>query len=628
MQKEDINANHAPEAESDALKPLQFLIGKHFFIPSYQRGYRWTKRQVTDLLDDIWEFVEREPKEKEEYYCLQPVVLKRRNSEDDSEDSYEVIDGQQRLTTIYLVFKYVESKLDSTVSFKIEYETRPKSWKFLENINAATKPNADEINIDDNIDFHYMHMAYKTITDWFQEKAKNGYEDISMIFFPSFKNKTKIIWYEPDDDQSGVKIFTRINIGKIPLTNAELIKALFLSKAKLPTGNDDVANRRVQLKQLQIATEWDNIENTLQDPSFWHFIYNGDDVYDSRIEYIFELYLKTQHNAKDEYNTFAEFNSKFNDKFIKRPSTEQNAENILDELWQEIKKYFQIFEEWYHNRAIYHLVGYIITTNIKSARALVDESKNLTKQDFLRYLDDCIKKSIEKWIPNANNDGQRTLEDLDYGCPREVKNILLLFNICTMLQQKDETTRFPFDRYKNEKWDIEHIRSQKPNSDLDYGVWRKTILMHFTGAEEEKNFLTRIDSMHDKDAKYLTRRIYEYGKSSNDFDEVYSAFCEYFKIEKNTDDGDIDAVQNLALLNQDINRGYKNKPFPLKRGILLEKDKQGRFIPIGTKNVFLKYYSRHNIHLIDWVKDDMNDYKDEIERVLMKYLSSKTGGVA
>src|SRR5438552_322948 len=64
-------------------------------IPAYQRGYRWTSQQVTQLLEDIRDFAQRDNPQPEEFYCLQPLVLKAHG-----DGSYEVVDGQQRLTTL------------------------------------------------------------------------------------------------------------------------------------------------------------------------------------------------------------------------------------------------------------------------------------------------------------------------------------------------------------------------------------------------------------------------------------------------------------------------------------------------------------------------------------------------
>ena len=50
-----------------ALKPVKELLGMNFFIPDYQRGYRWTAQQATDLLEDIWEFADKEKGHAEMY---------------------------------------------------------------------------------------------------------------------------------------------------------------------------------------------------------------------------------------------------------------------------------------------------------------------------------------------------------------------------------------------------------------------------------------------------------------------------------------------------------------------------------------------------------------------------------
>jgi uncharacterized protein with ParB-like and HNH nuclease domain len=82
------------------LRSVSQLMTESFFIPAYQRGYRWTSQQVTDLLNDVAAFTERPKPIQGEFYCLQPVVVTRRNGH------WELIDGQQRLTTIFLILSY------------------------------------------------------------------------------------------------------------------------------------------------------------------------------------------------------------------------------------------------------------------------------------------------------------------------------------------------------------------------------------------------------------------------------------------------------------------------------------------------------------------------------------------
>ena len=81
----------------------------HFIIPSYQRGYRWERKQVTDLLNDLRQFV-TDGNSKNSCYYLQPIVIKKaswKNADGNNIDGWEVLDGQQRLTTMYLLLQYI-----------------------------------------------------------------------------------------------------------------------------------------------------------------------------------------------------------------------------------------------------------------------------------------------------------------------------------------------------------------------------------------------------------------------------------------------------------------------------------------------------------------------------------------
>ena len=87
-----------------------------FYVPSYQRGYRWEKKQVEDLLNDIKDFIDKRSAnlvKENEFYCLQPVVVYKT-----SDYNYDVIDGQQRLTTLYLILQALKNGNDILVYTK------------------------------------------------------------------------------------------------------------------------------------------------------------------------------------------------------------------------------------------------------------------------------------------------------------------------------------------------------------------------------------------------------------------------------------------------------------------------------------------------------------------------------
>ena len=200
-------------------KPIGKIKGR-FFIPTYQRGYRWTKSQVSTLLNDLWNNCKPEVDIQREY-CLQPVVVRKRN-----EDDYELIDGQQRFTTILILLNYIkrEWKPRTNIMFQLDYETRTATTSFMTDI---AKDKADS-----NIDFYHIYHADLCIREWVEKnfEDENFMADAIDRLFGFLINKVKVIWYEVCEDEDPIALFTRLNIGRIQLTNAELIKALLLKE--------------------------------------------------------------------------------------------------------------------------------------------------------------------------------------------------------------------------------------------------------------------------------------------------------------------------------------------------------------------------------------------------------------
>ena len=95
---------------------------------------------------------------------------------------------------------------------------------------------------------------------------------------------------------------------------------------------------------------------------------------------------------------------------------------------------------------------------------------------------------------------------------------------------------------------------------------------------------------------------------------LYDELMDYFKETDQLDD--LDNLSNLTLLDETTNRMYKNAFFPVKRNFIIQQEKQGIFIPLCTKNVFLKAYSKKLGEVMYWNNNDANDYLTEIENTL------------
>lgn len=569
------------------------LLDKVFFIPSYQRGYRWEKRQVLDLLEDILEF-QKKDKEKGEFYCLQPIVVTKNENV-----NWEVIDGQQRLTTLHIILSYLEDArkimFNTTNKYSISYETREKSNYsskiFLEEIN-----NVSNIN-NHNIDFYHISKAYLTIKEWFEKNQINKADFLNILLKTDFRDKNDIannirfIWYEVEtkDENESKNIFTRINMGKIPLTNAELIKALFF------INREQTEKEKYQQK---IAYEWDNIENSLQNNNFWFFLNKQHTTKPTKIEFIFDLIAdkyKQQVSVEinksiDNYYTFYIFNYLIN-------------ENIKtkDELWDEIKTYFRTFEEWYNNNQYYHFIGYLIHIG-KQIKDIIELANNKSKSEFKNSLAELIKNDINKDFEYQDINGMIELSYQEHY--NTVTKILLFFNVITTMNSR--YTKFPFERYIDENWSLEHIHAQN-SEELRTDKQRKQLL------NEQKTFF---ENLSDNDILYKISEMLE--KQLAEDEEFTELQNEIFK--KYSDDINVHSINNLALLATDDNSALSNNIFPIKRDKIIKLDEKGSFIPICTKNVFLKYYTKDVTQSVKWTEKDRNAYFNEITNILKDFL--------
>ncbi|MBR6365571.1 MAG: DUF262 domain-containing protein, partial [Lachnospiraceae bacterium] len=238
-----------------------------FYVPSYQRGYRWGEDEVLRLLNDVYTNGKKN-------YCLQPIVVRKK-----AEEVYELIDGQQRLTTLYLIYRYMKdvNPFFSDPAFELVYETREKSEDFLRSVDLSRR--------DENIDFWFISNAYETIRTWFEEDLQIR----ALHLFEYFKEDVKVIWYEVGEEEDAISLFTRLNIGKIPLTSAELVKAMFLSSA---------SGRNVREKQEEISLQWDDMEKELHHDAFWFFLTNYENTsYQTRIDLVLDLISEKPSNS-------------------------------------------------------------------------------------------------------------------------------------------------------------------------------------------------------------------------------------------------------------------------------------------------------------------------------------------
>jgi uncharacterized protein with ParB-like and HNH nuclease domain len=568
-----------------------------YIIPYYQRGYRWETRHVEYLLSDIDGFMNDE-RITDSSYCLQPVVVAHA-TDNEGKSAWEIIDGQQRLITLYLIFKYTKK-----TNYQLYFQNRVKSNLFIEKIS-------EESYNHESPDFHYMSVAYDVIKEFFDKKTveKPSYID---KFYVAME-RVKVIWYElgTDNDSEKIDVFNRLNIGKIPLTDSELIRALLLSKITNPDNE-----RESMLRQTEISEEWNRIEHELRHEEFWYFLSNEKNNA-THIELIFNLIAGKE---AESYSTYFWFEKEINKNDFER----KNAET----LWDKVKQVFGQLKAWYNNRTVYHYIGYLSIINHKkySINELLNIQSNFQcKTDFCQWL----KNEICEGIKGVN------LKTLSYeDDSHQIQNILLLFNILSLENLSNiPQNRFPFHRYKdvnrNGGWSIEHIHAQNSEELKDLKQIEKwlddtlNVLRHIKTVEKED-----IDSETGEKrnepvtiAKYVKKIEIlksEIGKSEEEkirvkFNDLKNELSMIF------DSRSVHELSNLTLLGKKDNSSLQNFLFPVKRNKIMELEKENHFIPYCTKNVFLKAYSNTDMQPYYWSETDKESYFEEINNIINSF---------
>ena len=593
------------------------LDGKHHFvIPSFQRGYRWEEKQVTDLLEDIKQFA-ADDNPKSDSYFLQPVVVKRNGN-----DTYEVLDGQQRLTTILLILKellrgYMTEKdinKYSQLLYDITYTNRPQL-------------NFDSPDAEDNIDSYYLSEARDVIEKWC-ESNEDFTEIVRCLFYPSARRKVKIIWYAIEADSGDlvcISIFNRLNKGKISLTSSELIKALFIMDYDLRANGD-------KLPAEQLSMEWNEMERKFQDDNFWYFISDDSKDTQTRIDVLFD-FVTCRDEEKDTDYSYREFQKLYdfcrsqernqtNDKFLSNWSND--IQNMQD-AWKQIKKTFDRLVAWYEDNLFYHYVGYLVAVGFtplqiynhleeqKRQRKQKEPKHEWTEEDTMASL---RKQIMEKFKMDNKFIKKDAIDEFEYKS-EYVPRVLLLFNV--ECYRKGQGVRFAFDKYKKGKWDIEHVDSQNEATLQEYDDrmrWLKNVkfILGMDHTDQSNRLADRCQNLIGVFTERKKVNVEEYKRFYQDINRYYSA-------ESGEDESEIDLttkkkdyLSNLTLLDSATNREYKDAPFAYKRYCIVKYDRMGdRFIPICTRNLFLKYYTDSNkesshLDMMRWSSTDREGY--------------------
>ena len=315
----------------------------NFYIPSYQRGYRWKSRQVSQLIDDIDAFT---PTESSPFYFLQALAV----TKDIENNRVNVVDGQQRLTTLNLILGEESGEL---------------------HIDYARDANKE-------LDKYFKCIAEDVI----KEKLGKIGTERRTEFCKKIKERCRFLYYEVEKAKE-LSTFNDLNSGKIPAKDSELVKCVMLT-----LGNDEASN-----VTKARADEWDDIERMLNNNSFFSFItprntWKEDDGMTVLLRYAGLIPTKTE----QEEEVFP---------FLTRILDELKTKSRMT-IWKMIYSALSRLLEWYNDPLMYHVFGAIVHQRNNK------DIKPKTRKEIL----DAIEKMAEYKPKEDKNDYSNWGEDL------------------------------------------------------------------------------------------------------------------------------------------------------------------------------------------------------------------------
>ena len=348
-----------------------------------------------------------------------------------------------------------------------------------------------------------------------------------------------------------------------------------------------------------LVRKWDEMGKKFQNDEFWKMIAPKDTEYGNRMDLLFDFIRDCLGNK--EQSSYRFYYDKIHPLLLS-PNIQQ-----VENLWNEIKVFFDTLCKWHENVQMHNYIGFLVDNGerISSIYSSVSSGQKLA---------DIIKTNIG--ITDINDiDGLNYQDRYDFV---KIRKVLLLFNVltCDKYGQK-----FPFNLYRDNSYDVEHINSQTDNPIEKLDEKREWIVEHAIAClwydRTEKN--TQGFTKAAADARDLIikgiKLLKDFRKEGKDSGEKFKPYREdvenYYAHGSNSDNRH--SIGNLTLLNSSINREYKNALFPKKLRTLKRSDQEGAYIPLCTKYMFLKYYSNPQgnvsaFNMMRWRDEDQEEY--------------------
>ena len=548
----------------------------YYHIPAYQRGFKWASTKngaVTVLLNDLWNaFLSYENQESKEYY-LQYITVKKITLQKTS--CLEVIDGQQRLTTLSIILTVLSDQLEiENISIeKLDYAIRENFFTHFiyqsDGLKSVLSTTWKDLSADENLnkqDVYYMFSALQKSAAFFKGKKELG------LFYTYLINNVKIIVNSIESHIESETVFKNLNSNKVPLTEAELIKGLLITKIGR---QHNYSFKQVMEIRTNVGKHWDELTTWVNKDDIKSFYFNN------KSNAMQELLKLTAYSLEDEELSITKKTSAkdfplFNF-FLEH--------NNYSQTFEKLKEVKNKLDDWYHTTQIYNLIGYCRF------------AKNNNKNNLI-FLNDLLKIETKKeLIQKLEKDKEVLLKDLDLDdlsydeTPDSLHHILLALSVFI---EGQEDIKFNFYEFDKQKWSLEHIFPQTPEG-------KKNVLKQ-KHKDAIQNILGDSITQEVKDVLQLEKRTDE------EKQVYYKAIKEHIAL---------NGIGNMCLLSGKDNASNGNKFFDEKRYNILKRIQIGSFLPKHTFDVFSKMFENANTKQMSiWSIEDIEAHKAHIKSAL------------
>ena len=584
----------------------------YYNIPDYQRGYEWGENNVRLLLEDLKKFLDKiyisdtdKFLDDKLFYCLQHITITSK----DNGEYYNVVDGQQRLTTIAIILAYF-GKAD-LLKGKLKYSSREDTGEFLNNEIFTRKyweQNDKEEDVKHKDEF-YIRAAANMVQTWDKEQTWNSNQ--RKRYIEILLNRTKLIVNVVSGNEE--MIFANINGAKAELDGADLLRAVQIthsSKEKYEITHSDNSNE-VNEYRVKMGMLLDEINNWCGQKDVRTFLgrFLKDDSFDKSgfneklypINYLYRMM----------YEMHPDNNMPFEFRFFEY-GLDIKGNGVGDDNWEmyiELKRIYGFVRDWYESDEIYHYLSYLFS-NFKSKVNFVAIYKTWeNSKGKLSFITE-LKKEISKYILEIySSDGENNEEPAKEKLKNDLANlsfswyhnkeslvkILILLDVIYSCKSK---YRLPINYFVSKGEDIEHIGCQTPNEE---------------DLNNREKWLEYIKKLNDYKFDIDKGRLDEWWEKLLKEQEVIDDVTSNIIDELNS--YGLNSIGNLVLLHSSQNRSYRNASFNTKKSIIIEDYYNNKY---SIRPYTLKAFSSN--HTSMWTLEDIKKSTETLAHDIIDFL--------